>query len=62
MKGIDELSYEQIIDYEIKTHWLASWIWFDWGRDMILPLILKRAKRKYKWYLRVNRMGDIIAI
>ena len=46
MKNINEA-----LDYEIKSHWLASYISFGWGQEIIAWWIANKVKRKWKRYL-----------
>ena len=46
MKNINEA-----LDYEIKSHWLASYISFGWGQEIMAWWIANKVKRKWKRYL-----------
>ena len=46
MKNITEA-----LNYEIKSHWLASHISFGWGQEIIAWWIANKVKRKWKRYL-----------
>ena len=46
MKNINEA-----LEYEIKSHWLASYISFGWGQEIIAWWIANKVKRKWKRYL-----------
>ena len=46
MKNIKEA-----LNYEIKSHWLASYISFGWGQEIIAWWIANKVKRKWKRYL-----------
>ena len=46
MKNINEA-----LDYEIKSHWLAAYISFSWGQEIIAWWIVNKVKRKWKRYL-----------
>lgn len=40
----------EVLDYEIRSHWLASWIWFGWGQDLLGIYFAWKVSRKYKRY------------
>ena len=41
----------EALDYEIKSHWLAAYISFSWGQEIIAWWIVNKVKRKWKRYL-----------
>ena len=49
--AISRLSMKQILEYECHSHWLASWISFNWGQELIGWYIARKVARKYKRYL-----------
>jgi len=61
MKNINEA-----LAYEIKSHWLASYISFGWGQEIIAWWIANKVKRKWKRYLwaeenlKTYRMGEAV--
>ena len=61
MKNINEA-----LAYEIKSHWLASYISFGWGQEIIAWWIANKVKRKWKRYLwaeeslKTYRMGEAL--
>lgn len=46
----EKLTIKQCLDYEVRTHWLASWIWFEWGQRLMGSYIAGKVSRKYKRY------------
>ena len=48
---ISRLTMKQILEYECHSHWLASWISFNWGQELIAWYIARKVARKYKRYL-----------
>ena len=48
---ISRLTMEQILEYECHSNWIASWIWFEWGQEIIAWYIARKVERKYKLYL-----------
>lgn len=44
------ITLKQALDYEIRGHWLASWIWFDWGQELLSRYFVRKVTRKYKRY------------
>lgn len=44
------ISIDQILDYEIRSHWLSPWIWFKWGQVIMGRYFARRIKTKYKRY------------
>jgi len=48
---ISRLSVKQILEYECHSHWLASYVWFNWGQELISKHIARKVSRKYKRYL-----------
>ena len=48
---IRPLSLDEVLDYEIRSHWLASWIGFEWGQYLIGKYFAWKLRRKYNRYL-----------
>jgi hypothetical protein len=47
---ISRLTMKQILEYECHSHWLASWISFNWGQELIAWYIARKVTRKYGRY------------
>lgn len=47
---ISRLSSKQVVEYECHSHWLAGWISFNWGQELIAKHIARKVARKYKRY------------
>lgn len=41
---------QQILDYEVHSHWLASWISFHWGQVLLGKYFAWKVRRKYTAY------------
>ena len=41
---------KEVLNYEICSHWLAGWIWFEWGQELIANYLARKVSRKYKRY------------
>lgn len=39
------------IDYEIRSSWWASFIWWKWGQDLAGSYFASKVRRKYNRYL-----------
>ena len=52
------LTRGEVLDYEIRSHWLASWISFKWGQDLLASYFVWKVKRKYKRYRQSNEMEE----
>ena len=48
---INRLSMQEVLNYEIHSHWLASWIGFEWGQDLMGKYFAWKVRRKYNRYL-----------
>ena len=48
---ISRLSMQEVLNYEIHSHWLASWICFSWGQDLMGRYFAWKVRRKYNRYL-----------
>ena len=48
---ISRLSMNDILLYEVHSNWIASWIGFSLGQEIMGWYIAKIVKRKYKRYL-----------
>lgn len=48
---ISRLSLQEVLNYEIHSHWLASWIGFEWGQDLMGKYFAWKVRRKYNRYL-----------
>ena len=45
-----KLTMNQALLYEVHSHWLAPYISFSWGQELIAMYIAKKVFRKYKRY------------
>lgn len=50
------LTQKQVLDYEVRTSWVSSFIWFDWGQDLMSKYLVRKAERKYKAYLKSKEL------
>jgi len=41
------------LDYEINSHWLASYIWFEWGQLLMGKYFAWKVNRKYKRHCKI---------
>ena len=48
---ISPLSMQEVLSYEVLSHWLASWIGFEWGQDLMGKYLSWKVRRKYNRYL-----------
>jgi len=48
---ISRLSMQEVLNYEIHSHWLASWVGFSWGQDLMGRYFAWKVRRKYNRYL-----------
>lgn len=48
---ISRLSMQEVLNYEIHSHWLAGWISFKWGQDLMGKYFAWKVRRKYNRYL-----------
>ena len=48
---ISPLSMQEVLYYEIHSHWLASWIGFEWGQNLMGKYFAWKVRRKYNRYL-----------
>jgi len=53
----DMKNIHEALDYEIKTHWLAAYISFSWGQEILGWMIANKVKRKWKRYLWATKNG-----
>ena len=42
---------QEVLNYEIHSHWLSSWIGFEWGQDLMGKYFSWKVRRKYNRYL-----------
>jgi hypothetical protein len=54
LNALDRLSMKKILHYEVYSHWLAPYIGFEWGQDLIASYISWKTERKYYRYLRTE--------
>lgn len=40
----------EILDYELRSSWWASWIWWNWGQELCVKYFVWKAKRKFNRY------------
>lgn len=50
-RNLRRLSMQEILRYEIHSHWLARWIGFEWGQDLMGKYFAWKVRRKYNRYL-----------
>ncbi len=50
LKKTNRLTIQEILDYEVHSNWLAAWISFSWGQEIMGWYIAQKVKRKYKRY------------
>lgn len=50
LKSILKLSMVQILEYECHSHWLAPYISFKWGQELLGKYIANKVNRKYRRY------------
>lgn len=48
---ISRLSMQEVLNYEIHSHWLAGWIDCEWGQDLMAKYFAWKVRRKYNRYL-----------
>ena len=48
---ISRLPIREVLNYEIHSHWLASWIGFEWGQDLMGKYFAWKVRKKYNRYL-----------
>lgn len=48
---ISRLSMTEVLNYEVHSHWIASWIGFSWGQELMGWYIARKVRRKYRRYL-----------
>jgi hypothetical protein len=46
----NNLSIKDFLDYEVKSNWLASWIGFSWGQELLGRYFAWKTLRKYHRY------------
>ena len=51
VRHLRRLSMQEILRYEIHSHWLARWIGFEWGQDLMGKYFAWKVRRKYNRYL-----------
>ena len=44
------LTREEVMVYEIHSHWFASLIWFKWGHKLIARYFVWKVIRKHRRY------------
>lgn len=50
------LTIEEILDYEARSSWLARWIWFSWGQELMGSYLAYKVNKKYKRYLQTKSL------
>jgi len=50
LKAIKRIPQIDILNYEVHSHWLASYVWFSWGQDVLSRYFAWKVRRKYKRY------------
>ena len=52
----NNLSIKDFLSYEVKSNWLAPWIGFRWGQELLGRYFAWKVKRKYKRYIASKKM------
>lgn len=52
LKKINKIDMIDILQYECHSHWLAPYISFDWGHELLGRYFAWKVKRKYNRYSR----------
>ena len=47
----NNLSMREVLDYEIRSHWLANWIGYEWVQSLMIKYFTWRVRRKYNRYI-----------
>ena len=45
------ITIKEALMYEIHSHWLTGYIWFDWGQELMAKYLLRKATKKHNRYL-----------
>lgn len=48
---IKRLSRQEVLNYEIHSHWLPRWITFSWGQNLMGTYFAWKVIKKYNRYL-----------
>lgn len=46
----DQVSIEEILDYEVRSSWLAQYISQSWLQDVLVSFLLWKVRRKFTRY------------
>lgn len=46
----NNISLSDMLDYEIRSSWLVSWIGWNWGEDLAVKYFIWKTKIKFKRY------------
>tara|TARA_R110002033_G_scaffold60171_1_gene110189 strand:+ start:4899 stop:5153 length:255 start_codon:yes stop_codon:yes gene_type:complete len=52
LQNISGSSLRDCLDYEIRSSWWASWIFFEWGQEISGAYFAWKTKRKYNRYIK----------
>ena len=55
------MKIQDFLDYEIRSSWWASLVWWKWGQDFAARYFAWKTKRKYNRYLD-SRLDKAMAI
>lgn len=55
------ITLKDCLEYECQTHWLASYIGFKWGQDLMATYMSWKVQRKYKKYCWMMDMRERVA-
>jgi|TARA_R110000751_G_scaffold153060_1_gene258189 hypothetical protein len=50
-EAISHMAMQEILNYEIRSHWAAKFIGFEWGQDLMSKYFAWKVRRKYNRYL-----------
>ena len=51
-----KIAIQDILDYEVRSHWLAYLIPFEWGQRLVAKYIVWKTLRKYKRYEKIYKI------
>lgn len=52
------LTIEECLEYELRSHCFASWIWFRWGQNLMGSYMAWKVRTKHNKYIRSMDMHE----
>lgn len=50
------MDIHKFLEYEVKSSWIAKFIWFKWGQELLGLYFAKKTEIKYNRFIKANEI------